>query len=331
MSGTVTHFAQATVQHALAILQTDLPADLRASLRLGDYLPGLLSQLPFVTVTATIKRVRNTGVGGTIDLKQAQIEGALVDLGYVTGASGLGELTLTLWAITRPQLEMVRTAVTALTWARRTRQWEAPAGLLNQAAFLTCQLAESSAALVAPLPPAPPHFVINANNTDLLSLPDPNAPVLGQASQGQTFELLGRTADMTFIQGCCFQGQPIWVTATAVTATVALATIPIVTPPPLAAPQATPKRRRRNLPVAAASAAIDPGTAILATASTTPITAWRQDLRYLTHLELTQEPLAAGDLIDEVQLSQHLAREGALLHTDRLRITAQGAQAVNNF
>ena len=329
MSGTVTHFAQATVQHALAILQADLPADLRIGLRMGDYLPGLLSQLPFVTVTATIKRVRNTGVGGTIDLKQAQIEGALVDLGYVTGASGLGELTLTLWAITRPQLESVRNALTALTWAQRSRQWEAPTGLLNRATFLTSQLTESSAAIVAPLPPAPPHFTINTNNTDLHSSPDPDAPVLGQAAQGQTFELLGRTADMTFIQGCCFQGQPIWVAATAVTATVALATIPIVTPPALAVPLATPKRRRRNVP--AVAGAIDPGTAILATASTTPITAWRQDLRYLTHLELTQEPLAAGDLIDEVQLTQHLAREGTLLHTDRLRITAQGAQAVNNF
>lgn len=325
---TDSQFAQATVQHTLAILQADLPAELQTGLRMGDYMPGLLSQLPFVTVAATIKRVRNTGVGGTIDLKQAQIEGALVDLGYVTGASGLGELTLTLWAITRPQLETLRTAVTALTWARRARQWEAPAGLLNRAAFLTCQLVESPAALVAPLPPAPPHFVINANNTDLHSTPDLNAPVLGQAAQGQTFELLGRSADMAFIQGCCFQGQPIWVAATAVTATVVLATIPIVTPPPLAAPQATPKRRRRNAP---AAAAIDPGTAILAAASTTPITAWRQDLRYLTHLELTQEPLAAGERIDEVQLTQHLAREGTVLHTDRLRITAQGSQAVNNF
>lgn len=327
---TVSHFAQATVQHAIAILQADLPADLLSQVHVGDYLPGLLSQLPFVTVTATIKQMRKTGVGGTIGLKQEQIEGALVDLGYITGVSGLGELTLTLWAITRPQLETMRAALTALAWARRSRQWEAPAGVLNRAMFLSSQLAESSAAIVAPLPPAPPHFTINANNTELRNVPDPNAAVLGQAQQGQVFELLGRNTDATFIQGCCFQGQPIWVAATAVTTSLALASIPVVALP-VADPQGMPKRRRRAAPATAASAVIDPGTAILATAATTPITAWRQDLIYTTHLELTQEPLAAGDLIDEVRITQQLASDGALLHTERLRITASGVQAVNNF
>ena len=322
-------FAQAAVQHTIAILQADLPADLVAQVRIGDYLPGLLSQLPFVTVTATIKQVRNTGVGGMIGLKQEQIDGALVDLGYVTGVTGLGTLTFTLWAITRPQLENLHNALMAVSWARRSRQWEAPTGVLNRAMFLTAQLAESNAAGVAPLPPAPPHFTINANNTDVHNAPDPNAVVLGQAQQGEVFEILGRSADAAFVQGCCFQGQPVWVAATAVTASIALATVPVVTTPP-AMPQGAPKRRRKVNP-ASASAAIDPGTAILATAPTTPITAWRQDLIYRTHLELTQEPLTAGDLIQEVQMTQQLGREDGILHTARMRLTATGAQAVDHF
>jgi hypothetical protein len=197
--------------------------------------------------------------------------------------------------------------------------------------FLTCQLAETSAAIVAPLPPPPPHFTINANNTDLRNAPDPNATVLGQAQQGQAFELLGRNTDGAFVQGCCFNGQPIWVAANAVTTTIPLATIPVVTPPVVAAPEGAPRRRRRT-PAAASRAEIDPGTALLATATTTPLTAWRQDLRYTTHLEITQEPVtAAGERIEEVRITQQISANGETLHTERIRITADGAQTVNNF
>lgn len=324
MSLTAGRFAQESTQHAIALLQADLPPDLRSQVQIGDYLPGLLSQLPFVTVAATVKSVRNTGIGGAIGVKQERIDGALVDLGEITGATGVGELTLTLWAVTRPQLETLRNAITALTWPRRSRQWEAPPGVLNRAMFLSCTLTSSNAAIVAPLPPAPPHFTVNANNTDLVNAP--NATVLGQAQQGQAFEVLGRIADATFVQGCCFNGQPFWVAAAAVTTSLPLPTIPVVTPPVIADPQGAPRRRRRAAP---AATTIDPGAAILAAATTTPITAWRQDLLYSTHLELTQEPLTGGALIEEVRLTQQLGLDGALLHSDRLRITARGAQVVN--
>lgn len=320
MSVTGSQVAQITVQQVIAILQADLPSTLLTGLRIGDYMPGLLSHLPFVTVAATIKRVRNTGVGGTVGLKQAPIDGALVDLGYVTGMLCLGELTLTLWTITRPQLENLRNALTALAWAQRTRQWEAPSGVLNRVTFLNSQLADASVASVAPLPPAPPHFIINANNTELRNAPAANATVLGQAQQGEVFEILGRSADAIFIQGCCFQGQPIWVAAAAVAPSLALATVPVVEPP-VAAPQAAPKPRRRRTP-AAERAVIDPGTAILATASSSPITAWRQDFTYTIQLELTQEPVTAGDRIAEIQISQQLSADGVALHTERTRLTA---------
>ncbi|MCE7983504.1 MAG: hypothetical protein DYG89_20215 [Caldilinea sp. CFX5] len=328
MSLSAGRFAQESTQHAIAILQADLPPDLRSQVLIGDYLPGLVSQLPFVTVTATIKSVRSTGIGGAIGVKQERIDGALVDLGEITGATGVGELTLTLWAVTRPQLATLRDAITALTWPRRARQWEAPAGVLNRALFLTCSLANMNAAIVAPLPPAPPHFTINANNTDLLNAPVGNAIVLGQAQQGQTFEVLGRTTDAAFVQGCCFNGQPFWVAAAAVTTSLPLTTIPVITPPAIADPSGAPRRRRRAAPAPAATV-IDPGTAILATAATTPITAWRQDLLYTTHLELTQEPLTGGELIEEVRLTQQLGLDGAVLQTERLRISANGAQVVN--
>lgn len=330
MSLTAGRFAQESTRHAIALLQADLPPDLRTQVQIGDYLPGLVSQLPFVTVAATIKSVRNTGIGGAIGMKQERIDGALVDLGEIIGSTGVGELTLTLWAVTRPQLELVRNAITALTWQRRPRQWEAPAGVLNRAMFLTCVLTSINAAIVAPLPPSPPHFTINANNTDLLNAPDASATVLGQAQQGQAFETLGRSADSTFVQGCCFNGQPFWVAAAGVTTTLPLTIIPVVPPPVIADPQGAPRRRRRNAPAATvATTVIDPGTAILATATTAPITAWRQDLLYTTHLELTQEPLTGGELIEEVRLTQQLGLDGAVLHTERLRITANGAQVVN--
>jgi len=331
MSLTAGRFAQESTQHAIALLQADLPPDLRSQVLIGDYLPGLVGQLPFITVAATIKSVRNSGIGGAIGVKQERIDGALVDLGEITGATGVGELTLTLWAVTRPQLATVRDAITALTWPRRTRQWAAPAGTLNRAMFLTCTLTSINAAIVAPLSPAPPHFTINANDTDLRNAPDANATVLGQAQQGQAFEVLGRSADATFVQGCCFNGEPFWVAAAAVTTSLALPTIPVVPLPVIADPPDVPRRRRRNAPATATTAAttIDPDAAILATASTTPITAWRQDLLYTTHLELTQEPLTGGEVIEEVRLTQQLGLDGAVLHTERLRITASGAQVVN--
>jgi len=334
MSLTASRFAQESIQHALAILQADLPADLRSQVRSGDYLPGLLTQLPFITVAATSKIVRNTGLGGTIALKQAEVDGTLVDLGYITGAVGMGELTLTLWAVTRPQLDAVRNAVTALTWPGRRREWEAPPGVLNRATLLSCQLAQTSASLVAPLPPAPPHFTINANNTDLRSAPANNAPVLGQAQQNQIFELLGRNADAGFVQGCCFNGQPFWVAAGAVITSIPLTSIPIV-PAPVAMPVAASRRRRTEAtatPTVASRAEIDPGTAILATSTTPAVTAWRQDLLYTTQLEITEEPLTvSGESITELRITQQLGANGQLLHTERIRVTASGAQVVNNF
>jgi hypothetical protein len=159
--------------------------------------------------------------------------------------------------------------------------------------------------------------------------------VLGQAQQNQIFELLGRNVDAAFVQGCCFNGQPFWVAAGAVTTSIAVASIPSVSTA-VATPVAAPRRRRRTEATAETSAAsraeIDPGTAILATSTTPVLTAWRQDLLYTTQLELTEEPLTtAGEAITELRITQQLGANGQLLHTERIRVTATGAQVVNNF
>src|SRR5215213_9283544 len=100
MSQTSGRFAQLTIEHVIAILQEDLSADLQKRILIGEYLPGLLSQLPFIGISAVAKHTRNTGVGGTVAIKRDLIDGALVDLGYITGEMGECEFTLTLWAIT---------------------------------------------------------------------------------------------------------------------------------------------------------------------------------------------------------------------------------------
>src|SRR5687768_13276142 len=121
-------FAQLTVEHVIGLLHEDLPVELRTRTLIGEHFPGLLSQLPFISVVATVKGARNTGLGGTVGIKRVVVDSALVDLGYITGESGACEFTLTLWAITRPQLEEVRVALEAIDWVRRMRESEAPEG-----------------------------------------------------------------------------------------------------------------------------------------------------------------------------------------------------------
>lgn len=324
-------FAQLTVAHVLALLQADLPAAIRSHTLMGEYLPGLLSQLPFISVTATAKATRAAGLGGTVAIKREVIDGGLVDLGYVTGTNGECEFTLTLWAVTRPQLEEVRTALEALTWVQRPLERAALANVLNRTTLLRCRLANVTATIVAPLPPAPPSVTITANNTNLRAAPAADAAIVGQASANQQFELLGRSADSAFLQGCCFNGQAIWVAATEATTPIPVATIPVVTPPP-AAPLAPADVAPVADPVLANAAEIDPGTAIVATATTPVITAWRQDLHYVAHLEVTQEPITgAGELIQELQITRQLGANGQIFDTERTRLLADEEVIVDSF
>jgi hypothetical protein len=228
-------------------------------------------------------------------------------------------------------VEELRAAIVALDWVRRARSWELPAGTLNRATFLRCHLQSASAAIVAPLPPAPPSITVNTNNTDLRTAPAPDAQVVGQANAEQTFELLGRSADAAWVQGCCFNGQAVWMAVSAVTTSIPMAMVPVLAAAPVAAPSRATRRRRRA-EEAGRRSEIDTGTAILATATGPVRTAQRQDLQFAALLEVTQEPLAtAGDRIQELHITRRLGMGDQVLDTERTRRRAASEEVVDEF
>ncbi len=336
MAQAVDRIMQQAIEHVQAVLQEDLPADWRALVRIGAYVPGLLNQLPFITITAEAKAARALGLGRLVSLKRALVEGAPMDLGYITGDVGECRFTLSLWSVTRPQLERLRAAVEDIAWTRRARVWEAPTGTLNRTSFLRCRLSEVPASLAVPLAPAPPRITIRGNNVNLRAGPGNDFPSLGRAVNGDQFELLGRNQDATWVQGCCLAGQPMWVAARFVETSVPLPAVPLAEDiPPRAGPRHAAGPEDEGDPVAPESArarGIDAGTAILAAATVPITTVWRLDLTYIAYLEATQEPItSAGGLIEELRITRHLQGEGVILDTERTRRFADREEIVDEF
>ena len=310
-------------------------------MRIGAYEPGMLNQLPFVSVSAEATAARRPGLGDLVGLKRETIDGSPVDLGFTTGYAGEAALILNLWAITRPQLEQLYAAVADLAWVNREHTWEAPPGTLNRTMFLRCQLDRRLASTPTPLPPAPPHITVTANNVNLRAGPDNNTDLIGQAQRDDQFELLGQNDGAIWVQGCCFDGQAVWLRANQVETSIPLALLPVtdnsvINPAGDAEPaapgptsDAQPAEGGDTIP---ATASIDPGTAILATAAQ-PVTAvLRQDLRYIAYLEITQEPtVAAGELIDEIRITRRVAAGDVVLDTERTRLSEDHAEVVDEF
>jgi hypothetical protein len=298
------------IQHVLAVLRHDLPEDVRALTGTGDFVPGLLGYLPFISVSAEAMPARTAPLGHTMSLKREMINGAPVDLGYVTGGAGECRITLSLWAVTRPQLQRVRQAVQEITWTHRPYTWEAPSGVLNRTMLLRSQLDSISSCMVAELPPAPPHFTVTASNTRLHTRPDSSSDELGRVDQGTQFELLGRDADGNWVQGCCYQGQTVWVDVQKVETSVPLAVVPEVEEVESVPPEEM-----------TATAAPTPGT-----------TVWRQDLQLVAYLQATQEPIeAAGELIEEVRITRELDAGGETPDVERTRLWADREEVVEEF
>ena len=323
------------------MLQEDLPADLRALLRIGAYEPGMLNQLPFVSVSAEAATARRPGLGDLVGLKRETVDGSPLDLGFATGYAGEAVLTLNLWALTRPQLEQLHAAVAELAWVNREHTWEAPPGTLNRTVFLRCQLDKRFASTPTPLPPAPPHITVTANNINLRSGPANNASLIGQGHKDDQFELLGRSQDAAWLQGCCFNGQAVWMQANQVETSIPLALIPVAGNPglgptgdsqPVGPGPVADTHPAEGGDAPQGTASIDPGTAILATAAQPVTTVLRQDLRYVAYLEFTQEPLvAAGELIDEIRITRQIAAGEVILDTERTRLFADHAEVVDEF
>ncbi|MCS7220692.1 MAG: SH3 domain-containing protein [Anaerolineae bacterium] len=331
MAQTVDRIVQQVIEHVQAVLQEDLPADLRALVRMGAYVPGLLNQLPFITIAAKAGTARALGLGRTISLKRALVEGAPLDLGYITGEASECRFTLSLWSVTRPQLERLRAAVEGIAWTRRERVWEAPAGTLNRTSFPRCRLTEAPASLAVPLAPAPPRITIRGNNVNLRAGPGNDFPSLAQAANGDQFELLGRNPDATWVQ--CLAAQPMWIAADFVETSIPLPNVPLAEDIPT---RAHPHRAATSggeddqlISRLTRSAGIDAGAAILAAAAVPVTTVWRLDLTYIAYLEATQEPItSAGGLIEELYITRHLLGEDAILDTERTRRFADREESV---
>ncbi|MFN2165395.1 MAG: hypothetical protein ACK2U9_03955, partial [Anaerolineae bacterium] len=215
------------VEHALVVLEEDLPAEVRALVRIGAYEPGLLNQLPFISVSAEAATAHRSGLGDLVGLKRETVDGSPLDLGFATGYAGEAAFTLNLWALARPQLEQLHASVAGLAWVNREHTWEAPSGTLNHTVFLRCHLDKRFASIPTPLPPAPPHITVTASNTNLRASPSNSGTLLGQANQDDQFELLARSQDIAWVQGCCFNGQAVWMRTNQVTTSIPLALIPV--------------------------------------------------------------------------------------------------------
>ncbi len=325
----------------MAVLREDLPADLSALVQIGAYEPGLLNQLPFISVSAEAEAGHRTGLGELVGLKRETVDGSPVDLGYTTGYAGEAVLTLSLWSLTRPQLDQVHAAVSDVAWVRRERTWEAPPGTQNRTVFLRCQLDRRFASTPTPLPPPPPHITVTGNNVNLRAAPTNSSTLIGQAARNDLFELLGRSQDGNWVQGCCFQGQAVWMAVNFVETSVPLTLIPVSEEgaagpggdvEPGVADLTSEGEPAEGGDVHPGTASIDPGTAILAAAAQPVTTVLRQDLRYVVYLEFTQEPLvAAGELIDEVRITRQIAAGDVILDTERTRLFADHVKVVDEF
>jgi uncharacterized protein YgiM (DUF1202 family) len=171
---------------------------------------------------------------------------------------------------------------------------------------------------------------------DLRAGPGDDFPSLGQAANGDQFELLGRNSDATWVQGCCLSGQPVWIVARFVETSIPLSVVPLIEELPSrvgprhAVGSEGEKDPQGSMPTRVAS--IDAGTAILAATAVPVTTVWRLDLAYLADLEVTQEPItSAGGIIEELRILRYLRGEGAVVDTERTRRFTDHEELVKKF
>jgi hypothetical protein len=161
-----------------------------------------------------------------------------------------------------------------------------------------------------PLPSVPPHITVQSSNVDMRAGPSTGSERLGRAQQDDQFELLGRSEDGDWVQGCCYEGQVVWIETRSVETSLPVSVLPNVegtTPVPMAG-------------------------VTVATAPAPNATVWRQDIQFVSYLEATQEPLvAAGRPIEEIRVVRHLRQDHQILDTERVRRSADGEEIVDEF
>ncbi|MGQ9586339.1 MAG: SH3 domain-containing protein, partial [Anaerolineae bacterium] len=94
---------------------------------------------------------------------------------------------------------------------------------------------------VPPTPtPEPPQAVINIDSLNVRAGPGTSYDRVGQARQGQRFDIVGRTEDGKWLQICCLQGRTGWVAAQYVRVRGDVQRVAIVTDfPPTPTPRPT--------------------------------------------------------------------------------------------
>ena len=216
---------------------------------------------------------------------------------------------------------------------QRERLWTGPPGVLNRTIFRRCRLDKVSSGSPAPLPPPPPRIAVGVDTLDLHEEPSNSSRVLGQARSGDQFALLGRNADSSWVQGCCFGGQPAWMAAQSVEVSLPMLAVPITSGGTRSAPAASSEGKRKPVQkgvTEVASRSIDVGTAILATSTQAVITVWRQELQFRAYLEASQEPTqAAGPPIEQIDIIRHLAEDGRVLDTEHTQRLANREEIVD--
>jgi hypothetical protein len=292
-----------TVEHVVAVLHGTL-GQLPPHTQVGDYAPALPSQLPCLTVSAEALSGRRAVLGNLLDTKQGA--GALpppslsgkVDWGPVTGDAQPCHFAVSLWAITRAQLDSLRAALLEVDWTGRQAEtareveyrWEETIEgavmafsrrLRHRWRFRQCRLASQSARYAAALDTPPPLVTVTTTAPLRSDASDASAEI-GAAQPGAELELLGRSADGAWVQGGWHGGQTAWLKAESAALSVPLSLIPVVE-----------------------GSVQGPAGGIQATAAgARGSSAWRQDVVYSAVLETAQEPVEeTGDRIREIEIT----------------------------
>lgn len=95
-----------------------------------------------------------------------------------------------------------------------------------------------------PRPQVTPIAVIQSDTLNGRRGPGTGYERIGQAAKGAELQVLGKTADGTWLQVCCMANQPVWVSAELVEVRHGEAIV-VVTPPPLPAPTVAPPQAPR--------------------------------------------------------------------------------------
>lgn len=317
---------QQTVEHVLAVLRAAPPNGLPPGTQFGAHITGLLDQLPFVNVSAAAVPGRRPALGGTLDLKRGapktpppgQPSPPDVDWGYVSGGLQPCQFTLSLWAITRPQLDRLRQSLVEIDWVGsadwtgqdKAHEWVDPPGTQNRTAFYQCRLDKVSASYTTAPAATPPLITVTKNNVRLRAGPSTGSTEVGTADLGAQFELLGRSADSQWVQGAWRVDLVVWLQADSVNTTVPLPWVP--------------EAEGVGQAPAPAIHAVAPGAAAT--------NVWRQDLDYVAVLELRQEPVEeAGERIAEIRITRQVDGSDGIVDVERTRLLADHEQVVEQF